>query len=561
MKKIIKSKVFWIILALIIGGGILAKIYIFKAPVTEYVTQDVISGTVIQTVTATGKIKSATEIELNFKNPGKLSVQSVKKGDKVVVDQVLARQSSSDLMANVNKARSNVEQAAANLAKLKAGATSQDIAVYEVALQKAKSDWDNAKSDLASTKSTYSQAIDNNKSAGLNDSKNAIAKAYISLQKIYDTLNYQGYSYNFTTSDPVLQQKVSTGYEQAKHQVGLADSAYVSASSSQDLAQIKSLIDSTLLSLNYLATTLDDLSKLLDKVVVNSTLTRANLDTLKTSINAEWLTTNSSINTIQDDKQGVADAELNYQTKVEAAQNNVSTYERNYAKAQADLNLRKAPARTEDIRLYQAQVASAQADLQLALDRLDDTVIKAPIDGVITEVNVLAGEQTSLTQPVIKMLANQVYEVEVNIPESDIAKINVGDKAEITLDAFSSEDAFSGTITTIDPAETSIQDVIYYQLTVSLDLQQPDAVKDLVDKIKPGMTANVTVNTAKVENVLIAPLRAVKDEGNKEYVEILENNQPVKVEVILGLRGDDGQVEVKSGLTQGQKVITFVRTK
>jgi len=74
------------------------------------------------------------------------------------------------------------------------------------------------------------------------------------------------------------------------------------------------------------------------------------------------------------------------------------------------------------------------------------------------------------------------------------------------------------------------------------------------------MTANVTVNTAKIDNVLIVPVRAVKEEDNIKYVEVLENNLPIRTEIELGLRGDEGKAEVKSGLREGQKVITFVRT-
>lgn len=561
MKRFVKSKILWAIVIVLIVLGVLAKIYIFKPATTEYVTQEIKRGDVVQTVSPTGKIKSATEIELNFKNPGKLSVLSVKKGDKVLIGQVLAQQNANDLLANINKARSNVDQAQANLDKLKTGATQQDIAIYEVAVQKASLDLENSKNDLANAMSTYAQAINNEKNSTLNDLKNSLAKADISLQKIYDTLNYKGNSVNFTTSDPLLQQTVNLGYDDTLKLVNEAKNVNNQAAVSQDLTQTKSAVNQTLNAINKLALTLDNLSRLLDKVVLNAILSRTELDTLKTTINAEWLTTNTSINTIQSDKQGIADAELNYQTKVEAAQNLVKTYEKNLVKYQADLNYKQAPARIEDIRLYQAQVRSAQADLQLAQDRYDESIIKAPIDGVVTEVNFSVGEQSNATQPAIKMLANQVYEIEVNIPESDIAKISVSDKADITLDAFTGDDIFAGVITTIDPAETRIQDVIYYKVTIAFDSVQPQNVQSLIDKIKPGMTANVTIKTAKAENVLIVPLRAIKEESTKRFVDILVNGVPVKTEVTIGLKGDEGQAEVLSGLSEGQQVVTFIRNK
>ena len=210
--------------------------------------------------------------------------------------------------------------------------------------------------------------------------------------------------------------------------------------------------------------------------------------------------------------------------------------------------------------MYEAQVLSAQADLNLSLDRLDETIIRAPIDGLVTNVEGSVGEVSSMTIPIVKLLTSNNYEVEVDIPESDITKIDIDDKVEISLDAFSSDEIFSGLVTRIDPAETLIQGVIYYKVTVTFDSQQPANVANMIDRIKPGMTANVTVNTAKIDNVLIVPVRAVKEEDNLKYVEVLENNLPVRTEIELGLRGDEGKAEVKSGLREGQKVITFVRT-
>jgi HlyD family secretion protein len=561
MKKILKSKIFWIILILLILGGIAAKVFIFKGKITEYVIQDVVKGDVTQTVSATGKIKSASEIELNFKNSAKIAAINVKVGDKVAKDQVLAKQRSNDLSANVDKARANLLQAQANLAKLKFGATSQDVAVYEAAVQKAKTDLDNANSDLENTKSTYAQALESKRQSSLLDANSAIAKGFVSLQKIYDTLYYKGYSSNLVVGNPILLETVKDGYDLSKNLMNKAQTDFQAANAGSDLAKSKTAVDSILSALYKLSNTLDDLSSLLDTVIITTNLSRTELDTLKTTINSEWHTTNSALNTIQSDKQGLADAELSYRTKVEAAQNLVKTYEKNLIKSQADLNYKQAPARTEDIHLYEAQVLSAQADLNLAYDRLDETVIRAPIDGIITAVNSEVGEVSGLSLPVFKMLTNQTYEIEVDIPESDIAKISVGDKSDITLDAFTSDDIFSGAITKIDPAETRIQDVIYYKVTVSLESQQPASVQSLVEKIKPGMTANVSVLTAKIENVLVIPYRAVKDINGAKTVDILENQKPVTVNIEIGLKGNEGQVEVKSGLIEGQKVITFVRTK
>lgn len=561
MTKILKSKVFWVILVLILIVGFFGYKIIFPQKTTEYVTQDVVRGEIVQTVSATGKVKPASEISLNFKNSGKISAIDVKIGDKVTKDQILARQKAVDLQASVDKARANLIQAQANLTKLKSGAITQDVAVYEVALQKAVVDLENVKTDLENTKRTYAQAIESKQSSALLDMRSALAKADVSMQKVDDIMNYKNNPSNLTVSDFNLLDTVKQNIITTESAMSLAKSNYEAANSTKDLTSIKTALTYTQSALADLSETLGNLSKLLNTAITNNNLTLTEIDTLKASVSVEWVTTNTSVSTIQASAQAVEDAQLTYQTKVEAAENVVKTYERNLAKAQADLNLKKAPARSEDVRLYEAQVLSAQADLSLALDRLDETIIRAPIDGVITATDGSVGEVSSMSAPVIKMLTNNVYEIEVDIPESDIAKVNPGDKVEITLDAFSSDDIFSGSITKVDPAETLIQGVIYYKVTAAFDDIQAENIAGLTEKIKPGMTANVVINTAKIENALIVPIRAVKEENGVKYVEILQDNAPLKLNVELGLRGDEGKSEVKFGLSEGQKVITFVRTK
>ncbi|MFA6215357.1 MAG: HlyD family efflux transporter periplasmic adaptor subunit [Patescibacteria group bacterium] len=560
MKKILKSKIFWaVVVILIIAVGAYFK-FASSGKKVEYVTQEVKRGSISQTVSATGKVKSASEISLNFKNPGQLAILKVKTGDKVEADQILAQLKANDLAINVNSARADLAQALANLGKIKIGATTQDVAVSQAAFEKSKTDLANAQSDLDNTKQTYSQALQNEKQGSLVDANSAITKANISIQKVYDTLNFKNSSNYFLTSNTQLRQDVENQYNISLSMIDGAELAYSEANlNNSDITKVDSAINKTLSALSQVSQTLDNLSKLFDYVIINSNLIQTDLDALKTDINTERTTTNTSLTTIHTDEQTLADAKLNYQTKVNAAENDVKTAENNLAQAQANLDFKKAPARPEDISLYQAQVAKAQSSLDLAAARYDETIIKAPIAGVITDTPYSVGEQTNLTEPVIKMLAAENYEIEVDIPESDIVKISVGDKVSITLDAFTGDDIFSGAVTTINPAQTEIQDVIYYRVTVAFEKDQPDSVKSVVEKIKPGMTANITVKTAEINDVLFIPLRAVKEENGKKIVQILENDNPKTVEVILGLKGDEGMVEVRSGLIEGQKVITFVR--
>jgi len=153
-------------------------------------------------------------------------------------------------------------------------------------------------------------------------------------------------------------------------------------------------------------------------------------------------------------------------------------------------------------------------------------------------------------------LGENNFEIEVDISEADIAKIRKDNPAEITLDAFGDEVKFPGQVYSIEPAETIIQDVIYYK--VKVELSEKDEVK--MAGIKSGMTANVIITTSFRDNVLIMPSRAVveKNGGNK-YVRVLVGKKVIEAPVEVGLRGDEGLVEVLSGVKEGDEVITFVK--
>ena len=129
----------------------------------------------------------------------------------------------------------------------------------------------------------------------------------------------------------------------------------------------------------------------------------------------------------------------------------------------------------------------------------------------------------------------------------------MGDQVEITLDAFSSDDKFIGTVTFIDPAATDIDGVIYYATKVSFN------EKD--ERIKSGMTADLTISTDSREDVLVVPSRAVIYREDKKYVQVLNGEILSEIEVSTGLRGDGGLTEILSGLTEGTEVVTFIKAE
>jgi HlyD family secretion protein len=187
--------------------------------------------------------------------------------------------------------------------------------------------------------------------------------------------------------------------------------------------------------------------------------------------------------------------------------------------------------------------------------KIGDTYIHSPISGTIIKRNYDLGEIAVFNSTVL-VLSDGELQIETDIPESDIVKIALGQKAEISLDALPSDEKFEAEVIKIEPASTVIQDVVYYKVKLRF--------KNIDSRFKAGMSSDVEIKTAEKENVIAIPLRAIKTEGEKKYVDILKDekeNITEKIFVTTGLEGDDGIVEIKSGLSGGEKVITLVSNK
>ena len=121
----------------------------------------------------------------------------------------------------------------------------------------------------------------------------------------------------------------------------------------------------------------------------------------------------------------------------------------------------------------------------------------------------------------------------------------IGNPVSITLAAFLDE-ALAGRVVSINPAEKIVGGVVYYEITVDFEKEKAG--------IKSGMTADIVIEVAKKENVLVVPREALLKINGKRTVKILEGGEPQEREVEIGLEGDD-LIEIISGLENGQPVI------
>lgn len=222
----------------------------------------------------------------------------------------------------------------------------------------------------------------------------------------------------------------------------------------------------------------------------------------------------------------------------------------------AELSLKKAEARQSDIDLANADILSAQGQVAQAQARYNNTRIIAPVDGTITSVDIKIGELAgALEEAIILQDVSNMY-IESNINEANIIGLSVGMPVEITFDAFGVEKIFKGSVASIDPSSTLISGVVNYKIKVS--------VQDVPD-LRPGMTANMTINVQEKDSIIAIPTRSIltNKDGTKS-VRIITDSKKKKYKetpITTGLNGDGSLVEITSGLRVGDEFVVLIKTK
>ncbi|WP_375468546.1 efflux RND transporter periplasmic adaptor subunit [uncultured Nostoc sp.] len=222
---------------------------------------------------------------------------------------------------------------------------------------------------------------------------------------------------------------------------------------------------------------------------------------------------------------------------------------------QQALALLKAGTRQEDINAARAQVTSARGSLQNIQAEINDTVIRAPFDGVVTKKfadpgafvtpTTASSEVASSSSSSILSLAS-TNEVVANLAETNISKTRLGQKVSIKADAYPGK-TFEGKVSQIAAQAIVEQNVTSFEVRVSL--------LDPQRLLRSGMNAEVDFQVGQVDNVLVVPTASVVRQENATGVFVAgKNNRPVFTAIETGVSANNF-TEVKSGLTGNERVL------
>ena len=211
------------------------------------------------------------------------------------------------------------------------------------------------------------------------------------------------------------------------------------------------------------------------------------------------------------------------------------------------------------------QVASAKEEVQRAQTNLGYATITSPIDGVVLSKSVEEGQTVaaSFSTPELFTIAQDLTNMQVvaDVDEADIGDVKEGERVSFTVDAYP-DDTFEGTVKQVRQEATTTNNVVTYEVVISA----PNA--DL--KLKPGLTANVTIYTAERKGVLAVPSKALRFtptketvgkmkivdvQGAKNKVWTIEGNSIVAHKVNIGM-ADGTNTQIIGGVQAGIKVVT-----
>lgn len=197
------------------------------------------------------------------------------------------------------------------------------------------------------------------------------------------------------------------------------------------------------------------------------------------------------------------------------------------------------------LELARAGLKSAESQTSIARRALEDSVVRAPIDGIIAKRYAQPGEKVPADAPLFAVVALDQLLFEAQVPTAEIPQVKVGQTVSFNVDGFGSR-SFSGKVARIAPmAELGSRTMTVYIGAVNADLS-----------LKAGMFARGGIVLEKTGALPVVPLAALRDEAGKKVVHKVENGTVVTQEVKPGLRNEaEGVVAIEQGLAAGNHVI------
>ena len=512
------KKIILIILGIVLLSIGFYQIFL-KEKKSEFTLAQAVRGNIVQEVFESGQVVMGEKVSLSFKNAGRVEEIYVQTGNEVKAGQEMAKLNISDLEIQLQEAFISLELAELNLNKLLAGASLEEIEIAKTQVENIQISLSSAEENLKNSYQTALNVLDG------------------SVFSIYSALDF---SREFVTKYIVVydddarkitqaRNRIEAEEKKSKEFLNLAKESLANENIETAISTIKNSLEISFNSLEVIREMINRSTVYYGRV---SSADKTSLETLKANINI-------ALSKVIASEQSISLTKLS-----------VEIAEKNLEESKNRLDLIRAEARKLDIDLYQAQVRQAEVRVNFYKNQIKQSILVSPINGIVTEIKKEKGElaQPTSQDVVIVVLPIIPYEIKVDIYEGDIVKISDGNLVEISFVAFPGE-KFEGKVSSISPAEKIIDNVVYYESTIS--------IKKTPENIRPSMTADVLIQADLKEDVLTIHRDALQRRNGRTVVEVFENGLIKEREIEVGVRGTDDMVEVLFGLEEGEKIVIW----
>lgn len=496
--------------------GVIAAIFLFgrsKEPLYNTVTAE--RKNIVQEVSVTGRVEPAQSVELAFEVSGRVAAVNVRVGDKVSSGKILASLDTTELQAQLLKYQANLESEQAVLNELKKGSRPEEIELYRAKVSGAETNFEDAKSALInSLQDAYTKSDD--------AVRNKVDQFFINPRtqspQISFPVNDSALKVDIEWGRLILESSVFPEWRAMLNRLTISSGLPTYANDGKKyLEQVKTFLENVALAIN-------------NPNNKPQSISQTTFDAWRVDVSASRVNINAAV------------------TSLATAYENFKTAESNLAVAESELKLKEAGATTEQIDSQQAKIRSALAEVENARAQIAKRILRSPLNGVVTKMDAKVGEIAAANTILISIISATKFEIEADVPEADIAKVKISNKARVTLDAYGEDIIFEAQVVTIDPAETIIEGVAAYKTT--LQFAQDD------ERIKSGMTANLDILTDSRTGVIVVPQRTIIARNGDKLIRVLRDKTFEERKITIGLRGSDGNVEIIEGVKEGEKIIT-----
>jgi len=478
-------------------------------------------------ISARGEVIAAESIDLGFGADGRISDILVSAGGKVAFGDRLARLDTAKLQAELKQYQAEIETDKLKLVQFLSGARAEETALAESKANLAKTALDNARKELDDLKlktendlsERYAFALDYADTVLLNadNAVKPLAGIYSDNNKFFDI---------FIIPDSQKKSEAEWQAMFARSALGNIKSVQESLKKDPSRKNIDQALAQFKINLELIRSALQKTADVFETAAM--VFGAPDIGAFKTTVAVQRSLINSAQTTVLTMEQNITSAKINSQVDINKAERGIETLELALKTAEDELALKKAAPREIELNVYQAQIKENESRAEVLKNKLENSVIKAPADGVIGAVRKKIGSFAKADEPVFSLASFSDAEIEAKLSSADAERVRAGDTVSLSIDGGNYDGkviGFAG-----DTAR------IYFQG----DSKQAPV----------GAVVDIKIHSVVKNGVTLAPKEFVFEENGVKKVNLLENNSKKPIAVIVG-REWGNQIEIEEGVSDG----------